>query len=330
MKTHILFIIGCMCISFPLFAQINETPTTGDNTNKPINQTIERINNKQWIHGASDCIDYQGPAIDQFKFDTGSFILRQSKCTHYEAPFIYVLFGNKTVLVLDTGATSDPQAFPLYQTIMDLAENYRLEENLEPLNILVMHSHGHRDHMAADSQFTNQPNVELIEANGPAMNKFIGPGNWPNITREIDLGGRILTIIPSPGHQEQSIAIYDSKTQWLLTGDTLYPGRLYVRNWKKYLESIKRLVEFSQNHNISAVLGGHIEMSKTPGEIYPVGSTYQPNETGLALSIEQLRLLHELLTMENAKKREINTEQFIVSPLSNFQKIISSILKIFI
>ncbi|MGJ8671217.1 MAG: hypothetical protein ACSHXK_17160, partial [Oceanococcus sp.] len=67
-----------------------------------------------WIHGAENCSKSKDPAIETFKFDEDTYILRQSKCVDYEAPFIYVLFGEHTVLVQDTGATSEADKFPLY------------------------------------------------------------------------------------------------------------------------------------------------------------------------------------------------------------------------
>jgi glyoxylase-like metal-dependent hydrolase (beta-lactamase superfamily II) len=64
-----------------------------------------------------------------------------------------------------------------------------------------------------------------------------------------------------PGHQEESIALCDAKTGWLLIGDTVYPGRVMVKDWSAYRSSIERLVEFAKAHRVSAVLGSHIEMS---------------------------------------------------------------------
>ena len=64
------------------------------------------------------------------------------------------------------------------------------------------------------------------------------------IVPQYDLGDRVLDIIPIPGHQPAGIAIYDRRTAILLTGDTFYPGRLYVRDQAAYVRSIKRLVDF--------------------------------------------------------------------------------------
>ena len=93
---------------------------------------------------------------------------------------------------------------------------------------LVTHSHSHSDHIAGDDQFRNKPNVTLIEPNLEAVQKAfnLNKEQWPNKHAHLDLGNRKLTIIPLPGHKSDAVAVYDSETQWLLTGDSLYPGRL--------------------------------------------------------------------------------------------------------
>ena len=78
------------------------------------------LDNKKWNHGSENCKSNITPALEVFRFDNTTFVLRQSKCVDYEAPFIYVLFGADTVLVLDTGATENTDEFPLYETVQSL------------------------------------------------------------------------------------------------------------------------------------------------------------------------------------------------------------------
>ncbi|EDY84934.1 hypothetical protein VDG1235_4568 [Verrucomicrobiia bacterium DG1235] len=116
------------------------------------------------------------------------------------------------------------------------------------------------------------------------MREFFAFEQWPNGEAYFDLGDRNLTIIPTPGHQEDAISLYDSQTKWLLTGDTIYPGYVHVKNWSEYTKSIARLDEFVTTHEVSAVLGAHVETTTTPGEIYPIGTIYQPDEVPLLLA----------------------------------------------
>ena len=91
--------------------------------------------------------------------------------------------------------------------------------------------------------------------NKTAMTQFFAFDDWPNGEASIVLGGRELIIIPTPGHQEEAISVSDPQTRWLLTGDAVFPGDLYVKNWINYKKSIAHLVSFSDGHDISMVLG---------------------------------------------------------------------------
>ncbi len=130
-----------------------------------------------------------------------------------------------------------------------------------------------------------------------------------------DLGNRALKIIPIPGHEASHIAVYDPQTQILLTGDTLYPGRLYIDDWKVYRDSVHRLALFAREHPVTHVLGAHVEMSDQPGKDYPAGCTYQPHEHPLPLKLEHLLELDKAVeAMGDRAKREVH-DDFIIYPL---------------
>src|SRR5205807_8702127 len=112
---------------------------------------------------------------------------------------------------------------------------------------------------------------------------IFGFQKWPEDTVTYDLGGRILDVIAIPGHEASSIAIYDRQTGVLFTGDTLYPGRLYVADGIQFLRSVQRLVDFSRGKIVTYVLGNHIEQTRTPYLDYPIHTVYQPEEHSLEL-----------------------------------------------
>lgn len=281
---------------------------------------------KVWLHGARDCGGNHDPAIEVFRFDADTYILRQNKCVHFEAPFIYVLFGDHTVFVQDTGATADEARFPLFEILQTLIAKRATDSQTGEVQILVTHSHGHADHTAADAQFRGKAGVTLIEPHIEAVRDYFGFRDWPEGTATCDLGGRVLVILPAPGHDDDSIAVYDPRTSWLLTGDTLYPGGLYVTDWDSYRSSIRRLVEFSRAHQVSALMGTHIEISRT-GALYPRGSTYQPDEAGLPLAAEVLLRLEEGLRQAGSKPKLIATERFVVAPVGVVQRLLGSYLR---
>ena len=80
-------------------AQTVDLRTTGGAPEKPAPSSLHQ---KQWIHGAANCDSDTDPAIEVFRFDRTSYILRQNKCLSYEAPFMYLLFGEDRTLLLDT------------------------------------------------------------------------------------------------------------------------------------------------------------------------------------------------------------------------------------
>ena len=281
---------------------------------------------RKWNHGSPDCNSNRDPAIEVFGFDQSSYILRQNKCQSFEAPFIYVLIGKETVLILDTGAPETAENFPLYETVQKLLEEQSGEVNESPRKLMVIHSHSHRDHYSGDSQFAGKPNVTIVEPNYGSIIQSLQFENWPDDMPSIQLGGREIIIIATPGHQEEAISIYDSQTNWLLTGDTFYPGYIYIKDWSDYQQSITRLVIFSETHKISALLGGHIEMTREPGKYYPIGSTYQPNEAPLALSLTSLLSLDAALKRTD-KAQEIEESDFKVVPMNIFQKTLSNVAR---
>lgn len=284
------------------------------------------LSEKAWNNGADDCDNNQDPAIEVFQFDAATYILRQNKCVSFEAPFIYVLFGNHTVFVQDTGATADPALFPLYETVRQLVAKWE-QAGGRKMRMLVTHSHSHGDHTAADAQFRNKPGTLLIEPEAHAVSGHFGFTDWPRGRAEIDLGERKLLVIPVPGHQEESVAVYDTRTQWLLTGDTVYPGVVYVKDWDAYRASIRRLATFAQANRVSAVMGSHIEMTRTPGKAYPIGSTFQPDEAPLPLTVQDLLQLNEQLVRAGATPKTITMPSMIVSPIGVIQRVLGEILK---
>ena len=206
-------------------------------------------------------------------------ILRESGCTNYEKPFLYLITGSERALLVDTGAGASDAA----TVVMKLVGS-------KPL--IVRHSHAHGDHTAGDKGFDGLPNVTLVPA---------------TVAKDetIDLGGRVVDVLAIPGHQAAHAAYYDRQTGILLTGDHLYPGRLYVQDFATYLASTRKLVEFTATRPVAHVLGCHIEQSATPFVDYPVRTTYQPSERVLELG--RAHLLELLAGLESMREKPVKT-----------------------
>ncbi len=262
-----------------------------------------------WIFGGPGC--GTDPTIQVHQYNADTWILRQSLCTNYEGPFITLLFGQDRVLMQDTGAGSIHLATAVYGVI----DEWLARRGQASIQLIVSHSHAHSDHVAGDSQFQGQPDTTVIGLSVAAVSSFFGIASWPTQIVEYNLGGgRIVDVIPIPGHQTAHIALYDRQTGLLFTGDTLYPGRLYIFDFPQYVQSITRLLDFTLDKPVCHVLGTHIEMSNTPGDDFPIGSTYHPDEHSLPLGREHLQeLLGGLIGMQADPHIEVHDE-FIIWP----------------
>src|SRR5687767_1189067 len=64
----------------------------------------------KWLTGGPDCSEL--PQDFQIhKYNDNLYILREAGCVHHEKPFLFMLFGQQKVLLLDTGAgpNTDPE-----------------------------------------------------------------------------------------------------------------------------------------------------------------------------------------------------------------------------
>lgn len=248
-----------------------------------------------WYAGGAD-----GTGRAEFQvhaYNDDFYILRQAAYTNYEKPFLYLLFGKDRAILFDTGAGKVNVPAAIDGVIRTwLARNKRVS-----IPLVVAHTHGHGDHVAGDAQFAGRADVTLVKKDTASVRAFFGIANWPADAVTYDLGGRILDILPIPGHEASSIAIYDRQTQVMLTGDTFYPGRLYVRDGAAFINSIQRLVDFSATHPVVYFLGTHIEQSSEPFKDYTVGTVDQPKEHVLQLDRSQLLEMNDALKLMNGK-----------------------------
>ena len=235
-----------------------------------------------WYAGGRDCAGR--PDFNVQAYNDGLFILRQAACKNYEKPFLYLIVGTERALLLDTGAGHVDVVTPVDSLVRAAARRH----GVPALQLIVAHSHAHGDHIAGDSQFVGRANTVLVGRDSAAVRAFFGINRWPQDAGTIDLGNRVLDIIAIPGHQPASIAVYDRLTGVLLTGDTFYPGRLYVRDTAAYAQSITRLLRFANTHVVRHFLGAHVENSRTPGLDYPVGTVDQPDEHAIDMTHAQL------------------------------------------
>jgi len=261
----------------------------------------------RWNHGAAG----EAP-VQVHAYDPHTYVLRQSKATSYEAPFLYLLFGNERAILLDTGATKEAGVFPLRQTVDGLIEGWLAQHPRDDYELVVAHTHAHGDHVAGDGQFEGRPVTTVVPHQPEKVAAFFGFSSWPAETVRFDLGGRVLDVTGIPGHHAASIAVFDPWSGFLLTGDSVYPGRLYVFDFPAFTASLDRLAAFAAARPVTHVMGCHIEMTRKPGRDYPLGSKYQPDEPPLQMTVAQLIAVRDAARAASGQPGVHVSDDFII------------------
>jgi glyoxylase-like metal-dependent hydrolase (beta-lactamase superfamily II) len=253
-----------------------------------------------WNEGSKDCVKNPQPPIQVHRYNADTFILRENLCATYEAPFIYLLIGKTKALLIDTGAVADAKTMPLAQTVISLLPN-----GGSRLPLMVVHTHGHLDHRSGDDQFRALLDVEVVPADLESVKSRLGLAEWPNGIGQIDLGHRVIDVIPTPGHHQSHVSYYDRQTGLFFSGDFILPGRLLIEDTNADLASARRVVEFVEQRPVTYVLGAHIELDQS-GKIV-MGTRYRTNERPLQLTKQDLLALPGIVSGFNGfyAKRDV-------------------------
>lgn len=160
----------------------------------------------------------------------------------------YILIGADKVAVIDTGI--------LGPGIKDIAEG------LSDKEIILINTHGDRDHVSGNGDFdkyyiaeADYINCHLGEAYPESTPVFVEDG------QEIELGGRTLEIITIPGHTKGSVAILDKENRTLIAGDTVQAGHVFMfgahRDITVYKDSLNKLI--ARKDDYDRIYASHAE-----------------------------------------------------------------------
>jgi glyoxylase-like metal-dependent hydrolase (beta-lactamase superfamily II) len=265
---------------------------------------------EKWIDGTLPV----EPVTQVQALDRDTFVIRQSIKTNFEAPFLYLIFGHDKALLVDTGA-KDGRIRP---TVDRLIVDWLAAHHRQSIPLVVAHSHSHGDHVAGDGVFRERPDTIVVGLKPADVAAFFGIAKWPQQIARFDLGGRVLSVIPTPGHQAAAAMFYDPRLKILLSGDTLYPGRLYVpvNFMADNRASVDRVAAFAATHTIRAALGAHIEMTRTAGRDYGHEAPSHPDEHPLELPVSAIAELKVGLKAPlNVPEKAQVHNHFIVMPV---------------
>jgi glyoxylase-like metal-dependent hydrolase (beta-lactamase superfamily II) len=169
-------------------------------------------------------------------------------------------------------------------------------EELTSLPVSVLNSHSHDDHVGDNWRFSDiygmDPDFTRSNAKGSRddAKAEIAPGevcgglppgfnaaeyatkpfqisHWLHDHDRIDLGGRVLEIIATPGHTPDAMALLDEKNGLLFTGDTFYVGPIWLfrpeTDLDAYLASVKKLAAMTPR--LKLLLPAHNTPVAEPG-----------------------------------------------------------------
>ncbi|MBQ8095068.1 MAG: MBL fold metallo-hydrolase [Clostridia bacterium] len=189
----------------------------------------------------------------------------------------YLIPGNDSALLWDTG--------------MGISNIRDCVEALTDLPVTVLNSHDHFDHTGGNHLFESvmcynmdsaiqtltkgYPHIILSDYVDPETivdmpedfepDAFNRIGKAPTATVEdgqiLDLGGRKLEVIHTPGHSAASIMLLDEENGLLFTGDTWYPGALYAflkdSSLPDYVKSMRKVEKIIREKNVEWIYGSH-------------------------------------------------------------------------
>lgn len=243
-----------------------------------------------WNAGTSDCSKEPQPPLQVHPYNTQTFILRESLCATFEGPFMYLLVGSSKALLIDSGDVADPASMPLAKTVMNLLPG----EGPAKAPLVVVHTHRHLDHRAGDGQFSDLPNVQVVGFDIDSVRRYYGFDSGSDGLAQIDLGDRIVDVIPTPGHDETEVSFYDRNTGLFFSGDFFLSGRILIDDTNSALASAERVAAFVRDRPVSFVLGGHVELNSA-GDAFSWGSNYHPNEHVLQMTKDDLLRLPDAI-----------------------------------
>ena len=163
----------------------------------------------------------------------------------------YLLVGQSRALLIDAGTTKR-DIRPVLATLTSLP-------------VTVIPTHLHSDHTNGLRHFASIAMVDLPETRAGVRDgrfhfsryQYMGTSGahdspvfpvseWVKPDGFIDLGGRRVQVLWTPGHTATSVSLYEPAAKRLYTGDLIYPTSLYAflpdSSLKAYVATVKRLL----------------------------------------------------------------------------------------
>ncbi len=235
------------------------------------------------------------PWFEVYRIRPGTFAIYEPH--QLEEVISYLVVGGNKALLFDTG--------------MGISNIQAVVAGLTQLPVIVLNSHTHNDHVGdnwrfydiygMDTDFT-RTNARGSKADAQAelapeeLCAALPPGfdakayatkpfhitHWLHDGDTIDLGGRTLKVIATPGHTPDAIALLDEKNGLLFTGDTFYLGPIYLyrpeTDLDAYVASMKKLAALAPH--LQLLLPAHNTPVADPAYLPKVVTTMEKVRRG--------------------------------------------------
>ena len=247
---------------------------------------------------AFERIDQDQDWFEVYRIADGVFAIYEPG--QFEEVISFLILGEDRALLFDTG--------------LGIGDMKRVVDQLTDLDIVVLNSHTHYDHIGGNYQFdtiwARDTDYTLGRAAGSpprAVAEFLKEGwVWKQlpdgfVAEEfrsrpfaisrfvdegdvIDLGGRKLEILSTPGHAPDAICLLDRNNRLLLTGDSFYLAPLYTHlegsDFLDYAKTAARLADLADD--IDAALTSHNVPVVVPRYMTALGEAFAAIEDGTA------------------------------------------------
>ncbi len=206
--------------------------------------------------------------------DRGTYAISEYK--HWEETHCYLLCGEKRALLIDTG--------------LGVSNIRKTVDSLTQLPVTVVTTHVHWDHIGGHKYFkdiaVHEAEKEWLSSKFPLplevvkrnlMSKWcdlpedfrieeyeIYQGEPQAVLRDgnsLDIGGREIQVIHTPGHSPGHCCFYEPEKKYLYTGDLIYKGCLDAyypsTDPRQFWESVKRIGALE----VKRILPGHHQLT---------------------------------------------------------------------
>ena len=204
-----------------------------------------------------------------------------------EEAISYLILGKTRAALFDTG--------------LGIGDLKKVVTALTGLPVVVLNSHTHDDHVGDNWQFSDVLGMDtpftLTNAQGSVADAQgeLTPGSicgalptgfdpkaystrpfkitrWIHDGDTVDLGGRVLRIVSTPGHTPDSICLLDEANGLLWTGDSYYPGTIWLKRPETDLDAYERSMArvAALAPRLHLVLGSHNAPTADPSVLAKV------------------------------------------------------------